>query len=108
MAELDAGTVRRRTVHPSDFGWNDLDPDDLAGGDPPDNARVIREVFGNERHGAARAAVVLNAGAAAYVGGVVGSLEAGVEKADAALTDGAAMDGLERLRAATRRVGKTS
>jgi anthranilate phosphoribosyltransferase len=104
VAELDTGTVRRRTIEPGDFGWHDLAPGDLAGGGPPENARVILEVFRNERQDAARAAVVLNAGAAAYVGGVVDSLEEGAEKAADALADGAAMDGLERLRMATKRV----
>lgn len=103
VAELDAGTVRRRTVRPADFGWSDLAPEDLAGGEPPHNARVILDVFGNKRHDGARAAVVLNAGAAAYVGGVVESLEAGVEKAEAALSEGAAMEALDRLRSATER-----
>jgi anthranilate phosphoribosyltransferase len=104
VAELDAGTVRRREISPTDFGWTDLDPDHLAGGDPAHNARVVTEVFEGKREDAARAAVVLNAGAAVYVGGTVDSLEAGVQKADAALSDGAALDGLDRLRAATRRV----
>ena len=104
VAELDAGTVRRREVRPSDFGWTDLDPTDLAGGDPAHNARVVMEVFRGDRTDAARAAVVLNAGAAVYVSGKVDTLEEGVEKARLALDDGAALDGLERLRAATNRV----
>ncbi|MFO7895006.1 MAG: anthranilate phosphoribosyltransferase [Longimicrobiales bacterium] len=104
VAELDAGTVRRYEVTPGDFGWDGLSADDLAGGEPGHNARVVMEVFEGERHDAARAAVVLNAGAAVYVSGTVASLEEGVQKADAALADGAALDGLERLRSATRRV----
>ena len=104
VAELDAGAVRRREVDPADFGWSGLDAADLAGGDPPHNARVVMEVFRGERHDAARAAVVLNAGAAVYVSGKVASLEEGVEKARLALDDGAALDGLERLRTATQRV----
>lgn len=104
MAVLDGGSVQRRTVYPRDFGWSDLDDAGLAGGLPPHNARVILEVFGNERHDAARAAVTLNAGAAVYVSGRVGSLEEGVEQADQALSRGAALEALERLRAATEKV----
>lgn len=103
VAELDAGTVRRYEVRPEDFGWKDLDPDTLAGDVPAHNARVVTEVFRGERNDAARAAVVLNAGAAVYVSGHVDSLEEGVEKAGAALDDGAALDALDRLRSATRR-----
>jgi anthranilate phosphoribosyltransferase len=104
VAELDAGSVRRHTVKPADFGWTGLVPGALAGGYPPHNARVILEVFRGERRDAARAAVVLNAGAAVYVSGAVDSLAEGVQKAEAALDDGAALDGLERLRATTRAV----
>lgn len=103
IAELDGTEIRRRTVAPADFGWSDLHATDLAGGLPPENARLILEVFGGQRHDAARAAVVLNAGAAVYVSGQAASLEEGVERADAALSAGAALDGLERLRSATRR-----
>jgi anthranilate phosphoribosyltransferase len=104
VAELDAGAVNRREISPGDFGWEDPDPAGLAGGDPTHNARVVKEVFESRRRDAARAAVVLNAGAAVYVSGTVESLEEGVKKAAAALDDGAALDALERLRTATRRV----
>ncbi len=104
IAELDNGRVRRYTIAPDDFGWTDLAPEQLAGGDPPHNARVILDVFRGERNDAARAAIVLNAGAAVYVSGQVDSLAEGVTRAETALDDGAAMDGLARLREATRQV----
>jgi anthranilate phosphoribosyltransferase len=53
--------------------------------------------------GAARAAVILNAGAAIYVSGQADSLAVGVEAARHALDSGAGTDALERLRSATRR-----
>jgi anthranilate phosphoribosyltransferase len=108
VAELDAGTVRRYTVSPGDFGWEGLDADELAGGDPAYNAEVVMDVFRGDRRGAARAAVVLNAGAAAYVSARAGSLEEGVELAEAALAAGAALDALDRLRAATRKARAVS
>ncbi len=104
IAELDGDTVRQRTVSPADFGWKGLAATDLAGGLPPHNARVILEVFRGERRDAARAAVTLNAAGAAYVGGIVDSLEEGVERAETALSEGAALEALDRLRTATQRV----
>ncbi|HUE77252.1 MAG TPA: anthranilate phosphoribosyltransferase [Longimicrobiales bacterium] len=103
IAELKDGEVNRYSVEPGMFGWDELNAADLAGGDPADNARVILEIFRGERHDAARAAVALNAGAAAYVGGIADSLEDGVRQAAGALDDGAGMEGLERLRIATTR-----
>lgn len=102
--EVRDGELRHLHIAPADFGWNDLDPADLAGGDPADNARIIHELFAGTRRGAARAAVALNAGAAIYVSGRAGSLEDAVATADAALDDGSAAAALERLRAATHTV----
>lgn len=103
IAELRDGKVTRYSVLPATFGWTDLDPADLAGGDPADNARVIREVFDGERRDAARAAVTLNAGAAVYVAGQADSLEEGVRMADEAVGEGKGLEGLERLRTATEK-----
>lgn len=103
VAELRDGEVRRYRIEPETFGWSDLDPGGLAGGDPAENARVILDVFRGDRHDAARAAVTLNAGAALYVAGRADSIEEGVRQADQAITAGAGLDGIERLRAATER-----
>ena len=103
VAEVADGAVRRYAVAPGDFGWAGFDARDLAGGDPDHNARVILEVFGGERRDAARAAVTLNAGAALYVAGRAGSLADGVERAERGIDEGAGLEGLERLRQATRR-----
>jgi anthranilate phosphoribosyltransferase len=57
---------------------------------------VVRSVLAGG-DGAARDVVLLNAGAAIYVGGAAEDLSAGVEKARAALDSGAAAEILERL-----------
>ena len=84
------------------LGWSGFDPAELAGSDPAGNARLIEGVLEGRIRGAARAAVILNAGAALYVGGKVDSLEDGVELAERALEEGAGLDALHRLRAASR------
>jgi anthranilate phosphoribosyltransferase len=55
--------------------------------------------------GPKRDLVLLNAGAAIYVGGVAESLESGVAAAAEAVDSGAAKDLLERLVAATGAAG---
>ena len=104
VIELREGELRTYTVSPKDFGWPGMDPRSLDGGDPPYNATVILEIFRGERHDAARAAVVLNAGAALYVAGLAESLAEAVERAERALAEGAGLEALERLRSATRQV----
>jgi anthranilate phosphoribosyltransferase len=72
----------------------------LAGGDPIDNARLVLDVLSGRAPDAARAAVVVNAAAAIYVGDAADSLRAGIAAAEHALDSGAALAAFERLRAA--------
>lgn len=104
VVELRDGTLRRYRFDPAErLGWNGFDPEDLAGGEPEDNARIIEDVLAGRREGAARAAVVLNAGAALYVAGRADSVEDGVAEAERIIDAGAAYDALERLREASRK-----
>ena len=101
VAELQDGVVSRRTVRPEDFGLEACPAEELAGGEPEDNATIILRVLEGEDRGGARTAVLMNAGAAIYVAGVSDSLEEGVEAAAAAMDDGSALDALEGLRKAS-------
>jgi anthranilate phosphoribosyltransferase len=105
VVEVLGDRIERHVVRPSDFGWGDLDPAELAGGDPAQNAVLIREILAGGGAPAARAAVALNAGAALYVAGAADSLGAGVARSEELLLNGAAMDRLEALRTASREAG---
>ena len=72
----------------------------MAGGTPQQNAAATRAVFDGVM-GPKRDLVLLNAGAAIYVGGKTESLAEGVEKAAAAVDSGAARELLDRLVATT-------
>lgn len=102
LAELKAGEVTERQVTPEDFGLETCSAEELAGGEPEENAQVIMSVFQGEELGGARSAVLLNAGAAIYVSGAVDTLEASVDAARKALDDGRALEALDLLRTATR------
>ncbi len=108
VAELDDGAVSQRTVHPEDFGLECCSAEELAGGEPEDNARIIRSVLEGAERGGARTAVLMNAGAALYVAGVSNTLGEGIAAAAVALDDGSALDALEGLRRATRIDASTS
>jgi anthranilate phosphoribosyltransferase len=102
VAELAEGTVSRRTVRPEDFGLEVCSAEELAGGEPEDNAGIILAVLGGEERGGARTAVLMNAGAALYVAGAAPTLEQGAAAAAVAIDDGSALEALERLREATQ------
>lgn len=96
--EVTAGEVQTFRLEPSDLGVGETTKEALAGGSPKDNALRIRRLFEQpQEDSAARAAVVLNGGAAAYVAGLVPDLRAGVELAAAALDEGGAAAVLERV-----------
>jgi anthranilate phosphoribosyltransferase len=104
IVELRDGELRRYRFDPGErFGWPRFDAADLAGGDPADNALIIEAVLSGGGTAAARAAVVLNAGAALYVAGIAATLEDGVAEAERALDARLGLDRLERLRRASRR-----
>jgi anthranilate phosphoribosyltransferase len=86
------------TIDPVEYGLGGGRHEDLAGGSPDENAEVIREVLAGRGAAAARAAVLLNAGAALYVGGLAPSYGAGVAAATRALERGDGARALERLR----------
>jgi anthranilate phosphoribosyltransferase len=100
VIEIREGKIHEWTVDPTRFGYKGLRAEDLAGGPPDANARVVLSVLAGNSNKAARGAVVLNAGAALYVGGRAKKLEEGIEMAEQALDAGAGLQALERLRSA--------
>ena len=73
VSELSENHIRSYTISCDTFGIASAQLPDLAGGDAGTNARIVREILGGE-HGAGRDIVLLNAGAAIYVGGGAGDL----------------------------------
>ncbi len=98
--EIRGSKLNEWTVAPGDFGLGVATADQLAGGSPEENAHIIREVLAGKGNPGAEAAVVLNAGAAAYVGGKSADLKSAVALAREALKTGLGLVALERLRAA--------
>jgi anthranilate phosphoribosyltransferase len=104
VIEVSGGSTEEWFVEPGQFGLAPAELEDVAGGTPKQNAAATRAVFDGVK-GPKRDLVMLNAGAAIYVGGMVESLETGVAKAAEAIDSGEAKVLLERLIAATQAVG---
>ena len=100
VIEVADGGTTEWFVEPGEFGLEEAELEEVAGGTPEENAAASRAVLEGE-HGARRDLVLLNAGAAIYVGGVAADLAEGVAKAAAAVDSGAAREVLERLIATT-------
>jgi len=100
VIEVKDGGTEEHYVEPGDFGFATAELEQVAGGTPEENAAISRAVLAGEP-GPRRDLVLLNAGAAIYVGGVAESPGAGVEKAVETIDSGAGRELLERLVAAT-------
>ncbi|HST08577.1 MAG TPA: anthranilate phosphoribosyltransferase [Gemmatimonadaceae bacterium] len=100
VIEIKQGSTSRWTIHPNDHGFKKIAREDLAGSEPAENARIIEKILDGGGPKGARAAIVLNAGAAIYLGGRVESYGDGVAAAAKAIDSGAAKQVLERLRRA--------
>lgn len=97
VAELKEGEIRRYRVNPEDLGLARVSEDEIAGGEPQENAELIRGILLGDERGGARTVTLLNASAALYVSGQVEGLRAGVELAGEAISSGSAARTLELL-----------
>jgi anthranilate phosphoribosyltransferase len=85
-----AGTVRRSTRTPADYGLATCTPQDLAGGDAAANAASLRAVLEGHDRGAHRDALCMGAALALEVTGVTATPAEGLAQARAAIDDGRA------------------
>jgi anthranilate phosphoribosyltransferase len=103
IAELSNGAVQKYTIRCDTYGIAPAQPADLTGGDAQQNARIIRDILQGER-GAARDIVLMNAGAAIYIGGRAQDLHGGIRLAAGSIDSGNAAARLDALVDATRGV----
>ncbi len=103
VGELRDGVVREYEIDPAQFGLALADSASLRVENPDESRARVLEALEN-RDGAARDIVALNAGAALYAAGIAGSIADGLARAREALKSGAARTKLERFVATTRRL----
>lgn len=96
--ELRDGKISQRIISAADFGLAPAPAESVRGGDPAQNAAIIRAVLGGDLH-PARTAIVINTGAALYVAGLVNTLEEGARLAERTIASGAVTAKLKALAA---------
>lgn len=96
VCEFKDGWYKTYTIKPEDFGLQRCEKADLVGGTPAENAAITRAVLGGEK-GPKRTAVLLNAGAALYIGGKADTMKDGVALAAELIDSGKALATLEKL-----------
>ena len=97
VCEFRDGWFKNYVVTPEDFGLTRCEKAELVGGSPAENAAITRAILRGEDRGPKRGAVLLNAGAALYLGGKAETMAAGVALAGELIDAGAADQTLEAL-----------
>lgn len=96
VCEYKDGWMKNYTITPEQFGFERCEKSDLEGGTPQENAEITRSVLRGEK-GNRRNAVLLNAGAALYIGGKADSMADGVKLAAELIDSGKAYETLESV-----------
>lgn len=96
VCEFKDGWFKSYTITPEEFGFERCTKKDLAGGTPSENAAFTINILKGE-HGPKRNAVLMNAGAALYIGGKAQNMKEGIALAAHLIDSGAALLTLKKL-----------
>lgn len=96
VCEFKDGWLKNYVIKPEDFGFERCTKADLVGGLPEENAKITRAILSGEQ-GHKRNAVLMNAGAALYIGGKAESLADGIKLAAEIIDSGKALATLEKF-----------
>ena len=104
VSELRDGRVKTYEIDPVRYFGRLADPAELSGGDPTENAAIIREIF-SAKTGARRNVVLINTAAVLVTADQAPDLAQGITQAAAAIDEGRAAEKLESLIRYTRENG---
>lgn len=96
VCEFKDGWYNTYTITPEEFDFERCKKSDLTGGTPEENAKITRALLRGET-GHKRNAVLMNAGAALYIGGKSHTVKEGVALAAELIDSGKALETLNLL-----------
>jgi anthranilate phosphoribosyltransferase len=105
VSQLKDGEVKTYNLHPRELGLEEATIEDLAGGNPEENAEITLDIL-KGKAGKKRDIVILNAAAALVAVDKAESLVEGVELAAQIIDEGLALKKLEELVEVSNRLAK--
>ena len=96
VCEFMDGWFKTYTITPEEFGFERCTKADLEGGTPEENGSITRAILAGEK-GHKRNAVLMNAGAALYIGGRADSMQEGINLAAELIDSGKALETLNKF-----------
>ena len=97
VCEYKEGWMKNYQITPEQFGFERCTKQDLKGGTPEENAAITRGILSGEIRGHKRNTVLLNAGAALYIGGKADSMAEGIKLAGELIDSGKALEVLDNV-----------
>ena len=97
VCEFQDGWFKRYVIQPEDFGFTRCKKEDIKGGTPEENAAITRAILAGQEQGPKRDIVLLNAGAAIYLGGKAASITDGIDVARSLIANGAGLRKVEEF-----------
>ena len=96
VCEIKDGWYKSYIIEPEDFGFEKCNKEDLKGGEPNENAEIVRKILSGEK-GHKRNATLINAGASLYIGGKANDMKEGIKLAGELIDNGKAMETLNKF-----------
>ena len=97
VSEIKDGKVTTYEVTPEQFGLSCCKLEDLQGGDGAVNAQITKNILSGKEQGPKRDIILLNAGAALYIGGKADSIKDGIALAAQTIDSGKGLEVIENL-----------
>ncbi len=97
VCEYKEGWLKTYEITPEQFGFERCNKEDLLGGTPEENVAITRGILSGEIQGHKRNTVLLNAGAAIYIGGKADSMEEGIKLAADLIDTGKALEVIDKF-----------
>lgn len=98
ISELKDGKVATRNIKPEDFGIEEESIDQIRGGDPEFNKKIVLRIIEGKDKTARRNAVLINAAAALYMIGKVKDFKEGMVNSGEAIDSGRVTSILKKLK----------
>jgi anthranilate phosphoribosyltransferase len=106
ISHLKNGQVTTYEMNPADLGLRPAGPEDIHGGDPAENAEIMRDLLSCRDNSPRQDVVLLNSAAALAT--ETGDFPAALEAARKSLTSGAALEKLESLTAYSQKLAQST
>ena len=88
ISEIKNSKITSYTIHPHDFGLKTASLQDIRGGDPKENSKILYEIFTGKDTGPKRDIALLNAALLLYITQITSNIKDGIDLAKSALDKG--------------------